>query len=162
MVCIHQLLLEHRSRSGRVGRRAGRIEYITITSADRQVWLIHAHFDLSSLAGLRRSLWVVAQSVLPAQFLGDLREGRRKILRGITLIISRAGSFGQFVQVSIRHFVIASTISNSTSSAEYSAENLTENIGIGVWPTAGARPATTTTTTATTLVHVSVVLHRVD
>ena len=51
LVCFYQLLLKHRSRSSGsiVGCCAGRVEDVTVTSANSQVWLVYAYPNLAAL-----------------------------------------------------------------------------------------------------------------
>jgi hypothetical protein len=86
---------------------AGTLGDVTIPRPHRQIRSHHPHPDLPPLARASRLLLrVVAETLLAAQFLCDLRKGRRELSRVLRTIKLAARLFRQCAQVAPRPFVI--------------------------------------------------------
>src|SRR5207237_4250331 len=89
-------------------RTRGRSLHVAVARFHRQVWLMHADFDLVALVAIHvLRLGIVAKCVLAAQLLGDSAERLRQLTGVVGFIQPSAGLVGEGVQIVICPVVIS-------------------------------------------------------
>jgi hypothetical protein len=89
------------------------VEDVAVASANSQISLIYAHSNLSALTGLRGSLGIETQAILPSEFFGNITESISEITRRIGLKLSGACPFGEVSEIAIGLLIVASARANS-------------------------------------------------